>query len=171
MAVFPIITLGHPNLRKVAAPVEKFDDDLKELVHNMIETMRVHEGIGLAATQVNIHKRFFVVDLELIDEKLSAQAYVNPEILDSSGSGDFEEGCLSIPGVRAEVRRPTNIKVRYKNIEGETEEKEMDGLLARVFQHELDHLNGILFIDRIPPLKRKLLKPKLLELEGVYTRH
>ena len=169
MAVLPIIKIGHPTLRKVAEPVEGFDVSLRELAENMIETMRVNEGIGLAAPQVNISRRMFVIDLSLIDEELEARAYVNPEILNSSGSEKFEEGCLSIPGIRADVVRPTQIRVRYQTLDGETVEEEMEGLLARVFQHEFDHLEGILFTDRLSPLQKKLLGEKLQELEGVYS--
>ncbi len=169
MAVLPIIKIGHPTLRKVAEPVAAFDQELRELAENMIETMRVNEGIGLAAPQVNVSQRLFVIDLNLIDEELEAKAYVNPEILASSGSEKFEEGCLSIPGIRADVVRPTHIKVRYQTLEGETVEEEMEGLLSRVFQHEYDHLEGILFVDLISPLQKKLLGTKLQELEGAYS--
>ncbi len=169
MAVLPVIKIGHPTLRKVADPVTEFDRSLKELAENMIDTMRVNEGIGLAAPQVNISRRLFVVDLKLIDETLSARAYVNPEILSREGMDRLEEGCLSIPGIRAEVDRATRIRVRYRTVEGETKEEEMDGLLARVFQHEYDHLDGILFIDRLNVLQKKLLEPRLKELEGAYV--
>ncbi len=169
MAILPIIKIGHPSLRKVAEPVQDFDPDLQELAQNMIETMRLNEGIGLAAPQVNILKRLFVIDKELINEEWDAQAYVNPEILDDDGSEKYEEGCLSIPGVRAEVIRPFKIKVRYQTLFGEWVEEELDETVARVFQHEYDHLEGILFIDKISPLKKKLLEPQLKELEGVYA--
>jgi peptide deformylase len=166
MALLPIIKIGHPTLRKIAAKVEIFDGAFQELVERMIETMRVNEGIGLAAPQVNVKKRFFVIDKHLIDEEMEAQVYVNPEIISQDGSGLLEEGCLSIPGIRAEVARPDIIRVRYQKIDGEEVTEELKGLLARVFQHEYDHLNGILFIDRIPILKRKLLEPQIKELEG-----
>lgn len=166
MALLPIIKIGHPTLRKVVEPVEIFNDQLRELVENMIETMRVNEGIGLAAPQVNVKKRFFVIDNRLIDEEMEAQVYINPEIISQEGNVLLDEGCLSIPGIRAEVNRPDTIKVRYQTIEGKEVTEELKGLFARVFQHELDHLNGVLFIDRIPALKRKLLEPQIKELEG-----
>lgn len=166
MALIPIIKIGHPTLRKVAEPVEIFDDKLRELVENMIETMRVSEGIGLAAPQVNVKRRFFVIDSRLIDEEMEAQVYINPEIISQEGNVILDEGCLSIPGIRAEVNRPDIIKVRYQTIEGKEVTEELKGLFARVFQHELDHLNGVLFIDRIPVLTRKLLEPQIKELEG-----
>jgi len=169
MAIIPIIKIGHPTLRKVAQPVSDFDDELNSLAENMIETMRLGEGIGLAAPQVNISKRMFVIDLKLIDENLEAKAYINPKILSTEGSESFEEGCLSIPGIRAEVIRPVKIEVQYQTISGEQTTEELYGLTARVFQHEFDHLEGILFIDKIAPLKKKLLEPKLKELEGVFA--
>lgn len=165
MAVLPVIIIGHPTLRKTAQPIDDINPELAELAKNMIETMRVNDGIGLAAPQVNISRRMFVVDKALIRDDWEAEAYINPEILEREGSESFEEGCLSIPGIRAEVVRPTRIKVRYQRLNGETVEEEMDGLLARVFQHEYDHLNGVLFVDKISPLKYKILEPKLKELE------
>ncbi len=169
MAVLPVIKMGHPTLRKVAKPVTQFDIDLENFVSDLIETMKLNDGIGLAAPQVNVSKRLFVVDKELINEDWQAQAYINPEILSREGSERIEEGCLSIPGVRAEVDRPARIRARYQLLNGETVEEEMDGVLARVFQHEYDHLEGILFVDKLPLLKRKLLEPQLKELEGAYA--
>ncbi|MEJ2636068.1 MAG: peptide deformylase [Calditrichia bacterium] len=169
MAVLPVIKMGHPTLRKVAKPVTQFDIDLENFVSDLIETMKLNDGIGLAAPQVNVSKRLFVVDKELINEDWQAQAYINPEILSREGSERIEEGCLSIPGVRAEVDRPAKIRARYQLLNGKTVEEEMDGVLARVFQHEYDHLEGILFVDKLPLLKRKLLEPQLKELEGAYA--
>ncbi len=130
----------------------------------MIETMQVYNGIGLAGNQVNVLKCIFVIDLNLIDENLTPQAYVNPKILESDGLDSVEEGCLSIPGVNAEVDRATNLHVEYQTLNGELIRESLEGLHARVFQHELDHLNGILFIDRILPLQRKMLEPQLKRL-------
>ncbi len=169
MAVLPIIKIGHPTLRKVAEPVRDWGEELKELASNMIDTMRVNDGIGLAAPQVNISLRMFVVDKHLINEDWEAEAFINPEILEAEGSEPYEEGCLSIPGIREEVVRPTRIRVRYQKLDGSTVEEEMDGLLARVFQHEFDHLNGILFTDKISPIKKKLLEPRIRELEETYA--
>lgn len=164
MAVLPIIKLGHPTLRKRADEVETVDDAVRELARNLIDTMRLNEGIGLAAPQVNVLQRLFVIDLEQIDENLSPGAYINPRILNSSGSEIMEEGCLSIPNVRADVTRPEVIEVEYQNLDGEPVTETLDGLTARVFQHELDHLNGILFIDHISSLQRRLLAPKLKKI-------
>ncbi|MCK5455075.1 MAG: peptide deformylase, partial [Calditrichia bacterium] len=143
--------------------------DLKDFVDNLIETMRLNEGVGLAATQVNVVKQVFVIDKGLIDEAWEVQAYINPEILESEGLENLEEGCLSIPGIRAEVERPPAIKVKYQNLDGKLIEEQLEGLIAKVFQHEFDHLNGVLFVDRIPQLIRKLLEPQIKEIEGEYT--
>lgn len=169
MNILPVIKIGHPTLRKSAQKVEKFDQELIDLVQKMIETMRVNEGIGLAAPQVNVLSRLFVIDRKLINEDWEAQAYINPEILDTQGLDTYEEGCLSIPGIRAEVDRPFKIWVKYQTIEGKVVEEELEGLLARVFQHEYDHLDGILFIDRIPFIRKKMLEAQIKEIEGAFS--
>jgi peptide deformylase len=164
MAVLPVIKLGHPTLRKKAEEVQNFDRDLSLLASDLIETMQVYSGIGLAGNQVNILKRIFVIDLSLIDENLSPKAYINPRIISSEGSDSREEGCLSIPDVNADVDRASKIEVEYQTLDGKVVEDTIEDLQARVFQHELDHLNGVLFIDRIPHLQRKLLEPQLKKL-------
>jgi peptide deformylase len=169
MSVLNIIKIGHPTLRKVAKPVEKFDQDLEKLVLDMVETMRLNDGIGLAAPQVNVSKRLFVIDKKLINEEWEAEAYINPKILKADGSNILEEGCLSIPNIRADVDRPFKIEVEYQTLKGEKVREEMDDLLARVFQHEFDHLEGVLFVDKISILKKKLLEPQLKEIEQIYT--
>lgn len=165
MAVLPVIKLGHPTLRKRAEAVDVFDEALSQLATNMIETMQVHNGIGLAGNQVNVLKRIFVIDLSLVDETLSPRAYVNPVVLSSQGLDSMEEGCLSIPGVNADVDRATTLEVEYQTLQGELVRETLEGLPARVFQHELDHLNGVLFIDHISPLQRKMLEPQLKKLK------
>jgi len=169
MAILPIIKIGHPTLRKTAKKVEKFDKALKKFVDDLTETMRFNEGIGLAATQVDMQKQVFVIDKGLINEEWELQVYINPIIIESEGVENLEEGCLSIPGIRAEVERPFQIRVKYQDLEGNALEETLEGLLARVFQHEHDHLNGVLFVDRIPQLTRKLLEPQIKEIEGEYT--
>ena len=169
MSVLNIIKIGHPTLRKVAKPVEKFDQDLEQLVLDMVETMRLNDGIGLAAPQVNVSKRLFVIDKKLINEEWEAEAYINPKIIKADGSNILEEGCLSIPNIRADVDRPFKIEVEYQTLKGEKVREEMDDLLARVFQHEFDHLEGVLFVDKISILKKKLLEPQLKEIEQIYT--
>jgi len=169
MTLIPIIKIGHPSLRQTADPVEKFDQELVSLVDNMIETMRINEGIGLAAPQVDVMKRLFVIDKKLVNEEWEAQAYINPEIIDALGLDTYEEGCLSIPGIRAEVDRPFKISVKYQTVDGKLIEEELEGLLARVFQHEYDHLDGILFIDRIPFIRKKMLESQIKEIEGALS--
>ena len=164
MAILPIIKLGHPTLRKKAQKISRIDVEIRTLAADMIDTMRLNEGVGLAGNQVNDLRRIFVIDLSLIDEKLAPKAFINPEILSKEGSQPYEEGCLSIPGVRSEVVRPEKITARYQTLAGETVEERMDGLTARVFQHELDHLDGVLFIDHLPPLVRKFLEPKIRKI-------
>ncbi len=165
MAVLRVIKLGHPTLRKKAREISEaeFTEELHQLAKNLIDTMKAYEGIGLAAPQVNIGKRIFVIDVGAAtgEEEAAPEAFINPKILASEGADTLEEGCLSIPGVQAEVTRPHKIKAEYQTLAGDTVEEEMEGLLARVFQHEFDHLEGVLFIDRISFLQRKLLEPKL----------
>jgi len=169
MAVLPIIKLGHPSLRKKAQDIHEITDEIRELAANMIDTMRVHEGIGLAGPQVNVLKRIFVIDHTIIDETLEPKAYINPKILSEDGSDLMEEGCLSIPEVREDVERPFTLNVEYQTLEGETVQEELDDLPARVFQHELDHLNGVLFIDHISTLRRKLLEPQLKKIREAHS--
>ena len=161
MAALPVIQLGHPGLRRRAEEITKFDDALVELAENMVETMDLHDGIGLAGPQVNVLKRIFVIDMSMIDEEMDPEAFINPKIIESSGQETMEEGCLSIPNVRADVTRPFSLTVEYQTLDGETVREEIDDLYARVFQHELDHLNGILFIDKLSVLKRKMLEAQL----------
>jgi peptide deformylase len=169
MAVYPVIKYGHPSLRKVAAKITDYGEELKTLSEDLIETMQVNAGIGLAATQVNILKRIFVIDLSLINEDLSPSVYINPRIISSQGSDVLEEGCLSIPGVNADVDRSLKTLVEYNNLNGELIQEELDGLHARVFQHELDHLNGVLFVDRISVLQRKMLEPELKKIMEAHS--
>jgi peptide deformylase len=165
MSVLPIIKIGHPTLRKVAKSVDSFDIKLQKFVGDMIETMKVNEGIGLAAPQVNVLERIFVIDKKLIKEEWEAEAYINPELLAVEGAELLEEGCLSIPDIREEVERALKIQVKYQNLEGKEIFEELEGLHARVFLHELDHLEGILFIDRISNIKRKLIEPQIKEIK------
>jgi len=164
MAVLPVIKIGHPTLRKKADEIDKFDSELNQLASDMIETMQVYNGIGLAGNQVNVLKRIFVIDFGLIDENLSPKSYINPRILSLSGSALREEGCLSIPDVNADVERAARIEVEYQTLDGELVQEELEELAARVFQHELDHLNGVLFIDHLSSLQKKMLEPQLKKL-------
>jgi peptide deformylase len=150
--------LGDPVLRQKAEGVEAFDDDLRQLVHDMFEVMYAEEGIGLAAPQVGVSKRFFVMDVG--EPGTRAQAIVNPVIVEQSGSERGEEGCLSLPGLIGEVERAAKIVVEGHDPEGNPLRLEASDLVARCVQHEIDHLDGVLFIDRLSPIKRKLLLSK-----------
>ena len=155
MAVRPIITLPDPRLRLISKPVGKIDAEVRKLVDDLLETMYEAPGIGLAAIQIGVPKRVFTMDLAKKDEPKNPQAYVNPEVLWASEErSTYEEGCLSIPEFYEEVERPSQVKVRYTGLDGERYEIEANGLLATCLQHEIDHLNGVLFIDYLSKLKR-----------------
>lgn len=159
-----VIKYGNPILRMKAEKIEEVDESIQQLVAEMIDIMCIEEGIGLAAPQVARSLSLLVIDESLISEDGKATAYLNPKILESEGESIMEEGCLSLPGIREDVKRPEKITLRYMDIEGQTFEKKIDGLLARVLQHEIDHLNGVLFIDRISSLKKQLLRKRLKEI-------
>ena len=159
-----IYRYGSPVLRQKTEPVTVFDDELRAFVEHMAETMYVTNGIGLAAPQVGVLRRIMVIDMSFGEEVDTILAMVNPEILGSEGECTLEEGCISIPGVFEEVVRPERIRVRYHDLNGETVETDADGLLARVMQHEIDHLEGVLFVDRIGAAKRALLAKTLREI-------
>lgn len=147
-----------PILRKKSTNVEKFDDDLRNTLEEMVKTMKLANGIGLAANQVGIDKRFFVLG---INENEIIKV-VNPEILEfGTEIVEYEEGCLSIPGIYKKVKRPETVKVRYYDENQNVYEKELTGILSRAFQHEYDHIEGVLFVDRISPTAKNLIKKKL----------
>lgn len=151
--------LGDPVLRAKAVPVAEITEEHRELIRNMFETMYAEEGVGLAAPQVGVSERIIVIDPQ--NDEVPAFALINPEITELSKETEKgEEGCLSIPGLRDIVERPFRCMVRGTTPEGEVRELELDGLPARIIQHEVDHLDGILFIDRVSALKRKLLLAK-----------
>lgn len=156
-----VIKYGNPILRMKARKVDKIDNRIRNLVDDMILTMQIDAGIGLAAPQVAESIALLVIDQSLIFEDGEPSAYINPVIIASEGESVLEEGCLSIPDIREEVKRPEIITLRYQNVDGESREDKFDGLLARVLQHEIDHLNGVLFVDRISALKKQLLKKEL----------
>ncbi|MFO6424686.1 peptide deformylase [Motilimonas sp. KMU-193] len=159
MALLEVLHFPDERLRTVAKPVAQVTPQIKQIVEDMFDTMYEEEGIGLAATQVNIHQRIVVIDVsEQRDQRL---VLINPEIIETSGIETMEEGCLSVPDTRAEVQRADKIKVRSLNLDGETIEFEADELLAVCIQHEIDHLDGKLFIDYLSPLKRQRIKTKL----------
>jgi peptide deformylase len=159
MAKLDILEFPDPRLRLVAQPVETFDADLKRLADDMLATMYDAPGIGLAATQVDVQKRLLVLDISETHD--DPQVFINPEILESRGTEVCQEGCLSFPGVYADVERRERIRVKARDVTGKAFELETDGLLAVCIQHEMDHLVGKVFVDYLSPLKRSLLLRKL----------
>jgi len=159
--VLELTHYGQDILRVRTERIDTFDEELEELVTDMFETMYEAEGVGLAANQVGINKAIATIDITPVDEEVPPFVIMNPEILESEGTDALEEGCLSIPGIREEVKRPDRIVVRYMNTDNEVVTREVTGYLARVIQHETDHLNGTFFVDRISPLKRRFLQRKL----------
>jgi peptide deformylase len=155
MAIRPIIALPDKRLRLVSEPVERVDEDVRKLVADMFETMYEAPGVGLAAIQVGVPKRVVTIDATRGEEEKQPIGLINPEIVwVSEEKIAHEEGCLSIPEYLDEVERPERVKVRFLDLEGRAHELEADGLLARVVQHEIDHINGVLFIDHLSKLKR-----------------
>jgi len=167
MAIRRIYETPDPILRQISKPVETFDDELKTLVADMFETMYDAPGIGLAAVQVGVPIRLLVIDLQEPEEEggepvRDPKVFINPEILWHSDSEvPYTEGCLSVPEQYAEVMRPDKIRAKWRDVEGNTFEEEIDGLLAVCLQHEMDHLNGVLFIDHLSRLKRNMILNKL----------
>ena len=145
MAILTILEFPDPRLRKKAAPVDAVDDELRALIDDMFETMYAAPGIGLAATQVDVHRRLLVADVS--SDKDDPHVFINPEILEKDGVAVTEEGCLSVPGYYEEVERAEHIRVRYLDRDGREREGEFEGLLAICVQHEIDHLDGKLFVD------------------------
>lgn len=160
MAVLDILEFPDPRLRTVAKPVEAVDADLRTLIDNMVETMYAASGIGLAATQVNVHSRLLVLDIS--EDRDTPMIFINPEvtIIDKT-LGSYDEGCLSVPGFYEEVNRPQTIRVDALGRDGKPFTQELDGLAAICLQHEIDHLDGKLFVDYISPLKRNRIRSKL----------
>ena len=185
MAIREILEVPDPRLKTVSTPVEIFDEDLKTLVADMFETMYAAHGIGLAAIQVGVPSRVLVIDLQPEDEdaepeectehgghshthrplKKEPRIFVNPEILDPADElNTYQEGCLSVPEIYADVERPKTCRVRWQDLEGTVHEEEMEGMMATCIQHEMDHLEGVLFIDHLSRLKRTMALKKLEKL-------
>ncbi len=165
MALLKITTYGNPILRKKVLPVKKIDASIKKLAADMLETMHHADGIGLAAPQIGKSISLFVADVSPIEEGSKPLVFLNIEILDGDGLVPYNEGCLSIPGVMGEVIRPEKIKIRFMDLEGKSHEGTAEGILARVIQHETDHLNGKLFIDYLSDEAMEPFRPILHELE------
>jgi peptide deformylase len=159
MARLTILEYPDPRLRTVAARVAHFDAALKQQVADMFETMYAAPGIGLAATQVDWHRQLIVIDIS--EEHNDPRVFINPEILEKEGRATGEEGCLSVPGIYDDVPRAERVRARYQDVEGATHEVELTGLLAVCLQHEMDHLNGKLFVDYLSELKRQRIRRKL----------
>lgn len=168
--ILPMYILGQPLLRKEATEITTDYPDLQELIANMFETMQKADGVGLAAPQIGLAIRLFVIDLNALSDDMPQykdflHAYINPKILEvSEESETMEEGCLSVPGIHENVRRPKSVHVTYIDEQLQPHDEWLDGFLARVFQHEYDHLEGKLFIDHISPLRKQLIKKKLLAM-------
>jgi peptide deformylase len=164
MTIRPIIILPDAKLRLVSEPVKTVDDDIRKLMDDMVDTMHDAPGIGLAAIQIGVPKRIVVIDLAKKDEPPEPQYFVNPEIVWSSEEkSTYEEGCLSIPEYYEDVERPARIRARYLDRDGKPQEIEAEGLLATALQHEIDHTNGVLFIDHISKLKRDRVTKKFVK--------
>ena len=159
MARLPILEYPDPRLKKVATPVAAVTADIRKLVRDLAETMYSAPGVGLAATQVNVHKRVIVIDIS--EYKDALRVFINPELLSAEGEAEFEEGCLSVPGYYDKVTRAARIRVRAQDQQGATFELDADGLLAVCIQHEMDHLQGKVFVEYLSPLKRARLAAKL----------
>jgi peptide deformylase len=166
LSVLPVYIYDDPVLRKKARPIRGADENITTLARDMFETMHKAGGVGLAANQVGSLHRIIVVDISVMEETkdVAPIALLNPEVLQGDGSWLIEEGCLSIPGIREEVERAEKIRVRYRDLEFKDQLLEAEGLLARVILHEIDHLNGVLFIDHIGAVRRKLLRGRLNKL-------
>jgi peptide deformylase len=163
--VYPIVKFPDPVLQRPAEPVTKFDQDLQKLVEDMFESMYDAHGIGLAAPQIGISKRITVIDLSFQKNPEEKLVLINPEILLREGKRYDEEGCLSLPDIREKVSRAFKVKIRAQDVTGNWFEREADDLLARAFQHEVDHLDGILFIFRISALKRDFVLRRIRKLQ------
>jgi peptide deformylase len=168
MSVLQVLHFPDERLRKIAAPVKEVNAEIQRIVDDMFETMYAEEGIGLAATQVNIHQRIIVIDVS--ENRDNPLVLINPELLEKVGETGIEEGCLSVPEHHALVPRAEKVKIRALDREGKSFELEADGLLAICIQHEMDHLVGKLFVDYLSPLKRQRIRQKLEKMAKLNAR-
>ena len=177
--ILPMYIFGQPVLRKVAEEIDvETYPNLKELIANMFETLKHSEGVGLAAPQVGLPIRMFIIDLDVISDdepqyKGYMHTFINPEIVEESEeTSSMSEGCLSIPGINESVKRPSKVLVNYIDENGEEQERWLEGFEARVFQHEYDHLEGKMFVDRLSPFRKQLIKSKLVAMaKGKFSAH
>ena len=185
MKILPLITAPDPFLKKISKPVSEVNDELREFMKAMLNTMYKENGIGLASVQVGVLKRVLVMDIDYESDdhdhhhhhgeggcsgvhvkNANPQYFINPEIIEfSKNDSVFNEGCLSFPGARAEVTRPESIKLKYLDFNGEKQVKEFDGISATCLQHEIDHLNGITFVDKISPIKREMILKRMKKIK------
>ena len=163
MAILSILQYPDPRLKKIAGPVERVDDDVRALVRDMAETMYAAPGVGLAATQVDVHKQIIVIDISPTRNQLNV--FINPQIVESEGISDLEEGCLSVPGVYDKVVRAERIRVRALDLEGRSFEMDAEGMQAVCIQHEMDHLKGKVFVEYLSRLKRNRILSRMRKLE------
>ncbi len=164
MAEQRIVIYGDPVLREVSQRVEEINQEIKDLVSDLIDTLRRARGLGLSAVQIGVLKRVFIVDLSAVDITAKLQVFINPEIIETSGESEYEEGCLSFPGIYQKITRPAKVTVRAQDLDGTLFELEADGLAARAIQHEFDHLEARLFIDHLSPLAKTMLRGRLKKL-------
>ena len=169
MALLPILKYPDPKLHTVAKPVSEVNDRIKKLVADMAETMYESRGIGLAATQVDVHERVVVIDLS--EERNQLITLINPIITHKDGETTYEEGCLSVPGVYDTVTRAARVTVEFLDVDGNAQKLDADGLLAICIQHELDHLQGKVFVEYLSPLKQNRIKTKMKKREREEMRH
>ena len=159
MALLPILRYPDPRLHKKAVPIERIDDRIRQLADDMAETMYAAPGVGLAATQVDRHVRLVVIDVS--DDRSQLHVLINPELIDSAGSCVMDEGCLSVPGIYEPVTRAERVTVRARGLDGQSFELQAEGLLAVCIQHEIDHLNGKVFVEHLSRLKQGRIRTKL----------
>ena len=164
MAEREIVIYGDPVLREVSEPVEEINQEIKDLVSDMVDALNKAQGLGLAAVQVGVPKRLFILNLSATDISETLRVYVNPEIIETDGEIEYEEGCLSFPGIYQKIDRPEKVKIRYSDLDGNSFEQEADGMIARAILHEFDHLEGRLFIDHLSTISRSLLRGRLKKL-------
>ena len=170
MAVRPVIAAPDPRLQLISQPVEKIDDSVTALITDMIDSMYASDGIGLAAIQIGDARRVLVMDIDQKDGKKAPRVFINPEITwASEETATFEEGCLSVPEIWDDVERPARIRAKYMAADGSEQTLEADGLLATCLQHEMDHLNGVLFIDHLSRLKRSMILRKLTKAKRMQS--
>jgi len=169
VAVRPIVIFGDPVLREVSQPIDEINREIEDLVSDLMDTLKEAKGLGLTANQIGVAKRLFIVDLSAIDINETLRVFINPEIIETSEEEiELEEGCLSFPDLYLKITRPGRVKIRALDLNGETFEITAEGMAARAMLHEFDHVEGKLFIDRVSPLTRTMIKGKLKKLAATF---